>query len=286
MSDGENAVATIGDGLEFAEFLETSPPSRKRQIKNLFTRASGNSLLISTPQILIHCPSEMCNGLRVHRRIGQDIHLFPGDKGIKNFFVTYICSNCRDSLKFFSLQVEQSETNETNGSVYKFGEEPPFGPITPPRLLKLLGNQREMFLNGRRCEILGLGIGAFGYYRRVVENQRDRIINEIEKVSRKIGAADDIIATLEAAQKETQFSKSVSLVKNAIPPALLVNGHNPLLLLHNALSAGLHAETDETCLELAQAVRIVLVDLAERLSQAIRDEAELNNAVSRLLKAK
>lgn len=48
----------------------------------------------------------------------------------------------------------------------------------------------------------------------------------------------------------------------------------------------MHEHTDERCLELAQAVRFALVELAERLTQALRDEHELNNAVSRLLKAR
>jgi hypothetical protein len=47
------------------------------------------------------------------------------------------------------------------------------------------------------------------------------------------------------------------MVKHGIPQARLINGHNPLTLLHNALSAGLHEQSDETCLELAQAVRVV-----------------------------
>jgi hypothetical protein len=151
-------------------------------------------------------------------------------------------------------------------------------------LLKLLGDQREFFLKGRRCENQGLGIGAFGYYRRVVEHQKGRIIDEIIKVSEKLGATAEALKLLADAKSETQFSKSVTMVKDGLPQALLINGHNPLTLLHNALSAGLHEQTDEVCLELAQAVRVVLVDLSERLSQALKDEAELNLAVSRLLK--
>jgi hypothetical protein len=61
-------------------------------------------------------------------------------------------------------------------------------------------------------------------------------------------------------------------------------GDNPLILLHSALSEGLHAQTDEQCLELAQAVRVVLAELAERIGQALKDEAELNAAISRLMK--
>jgi hypothetical protein len=55
--------------------------------------------------------------------------------------------------------------------------------------------------------------------------------------------------------------------------------------LHKALSGGVHEKTDEECLALAHDVRVVLVELAERIGQALKDEAELNTAVNRLLEA-
>ena len=73
------------------------------------------------------------------------------------------------------------------------------------------------------------------------------------------------------------------MAKDSMPESLLINGHNPMLLLHNALSKGIHALTDEQCLELASNVRIVLGELSERLSQALKDEAELNKALSALM---
>jgi hypothetical protein len=120
----------------------------------------------------------------------------------------------------------------------------------------------------------------------VVENQKNRILTEVIKVAEKLNAHADTIAILENAKSETQFSKALSSVKDAMPQALLLNGHNPLTLLHSALSDGLHDESDERCLELAHDIRVVLGELAERLAQSMRDEAELATAVSRLLKSK
>lgn len=72
-------------------------------------------------------------------------------------------------------------------------------------------------------------------------------------------------------------------VKDAIPQNLLIKGHNPLTLLHSALSDGLHARDDDRCLELAHDIRIVLAELSERLGQALKDDEEILNAVSRLM---
>jgi hypothetical protein len=166
----------------------------------------------------------------------------------------------------------------------KLGELPLFGPPTPSRVISLIGPDRKIFLKGRRAEIQGLGIGAFAYYRRVVENQKNRILTEIGKVAARVGARAEDLEKLEAARHETQFSKAVEDVKAALPQILLIDGHNPLTLLHRALSEGLHAQTDEQCLELATSIRVVLTELAERIILALKDEAELKQAVTRLLK--
>ncbi len=201
-------------------------------------------------------------------------------------YTTYLCSNCRKTKKIFSLAAKINSEKSDSGQCYKFGELPVYGPPTPSRLIKLIGPDRELFLKGRRCENQGLGIGAFVYYRRVVDNQKNRLLDEIIKVSKKLNVETDIIAILEAAKAETQFSKAFDSVKNAIPQALLINGHNPLTLLYSALSDGLHDQSDEHCLEIASSVRVILGELSERLAQALKDEAELNNALSKLMRKK
>jgi hypothetical protein len=85
--------------------------------------------------------------------------------------------------KTFSLFAKCAADSEDFGTAFKYGERPPFGPNTPNRLLSLLGDQKDVFLKGKRCEFQGLGIGAFSYYRRVVENQKSRILDEIIKVA-------------------------------------------------------------------------------------------------------
>lgn len=45
----------------------------------------------------------------------------------------------------------------------------------------------------------------------------------------------------------------------------------------------MHELSDEQCLQVAHDVRVVLVELAERLGQALKDEAEINSAISRLM---
>ena len=197
-------------------------------------------------------------------------------------YLTYTCRNCQKTSKTFAIVVASSSPGQSS-TVIKVGEVPPFGPPTPGRVISLIGPDREFFLKGRRAENLGLGIGAFVYYRRVVENQKGRLIEEIARVASRLGTDVETLKRFESAKNETQFSKAIDDIKGAIPQSLLIQGHNPLTLLHSALSEGLHAQSDEECLEIATSIRVVLTELAERISQALKDEAELRQAVNRLL---
>ncbi|GGF05680.1 hypothetical protein [Hymenobacter cavernae] len=172
------------------------------------------------------------------------------------------------------------------GTAYKFGELPVFGPHISNKLLKMVGADRGLFFKGRTCENQGLGIVAFAYYRRVVENQKNRILNEIVKVAEKIGSEEETIKQLKQAIQETQFTKALTMIKAALPQSLLINGHNPLALLHSALSEGLHGHSDEECLELATSVRVVLSELSERLAQALKDDSEVSKALQNLISKK
>ena len=237
---------------------------------------------VATPEIDLHCESESCNGVR-RFECNDDKRL--SDRSVIFVFLNYTCKNCEDFGKTFALAVSR-DGSKTSGQVLKLGEAPPYGPPTPSRVMKLVGEDRELFLKGRRAELHGLGIGAFAYYRRVVEEQKGRIIEEIGKVAVKIKPSKETAELFAKAKAETQFTTAIDMIKSAIPEAVLIDGHNPLTLLHSALSEGLHAHTDEQCLELATSIRVVLTELAERISTALKEEAPLKSAVSRLLNRK
>ena len=285
MSEEEQEIQEGHEAITFAEFLESTPPSSSTEISDLvkasyYQGGLMSGVYLTRPEIQLHCSDDNCNGTRFFRCTTKGSTSVSEEFSFE--YISYVCSNCRKSEKTFSLAVKRDGIKGP-GSCYKFGELPLYGPPTPSKLIKLIGPDRDIFLKGRRCENQGLGIGAFVYYRRVVENQKNRILDEIIKVSEKISAPAESIETLKQAKNETQFSKALSSVKDALPQALLINGHNPLSLLHSALSEGLHNQTDEHCLEIASSVRVILGELSDRLGQALKDGAELYHALSKLL---
>ena len=257
MSDQETgAVKEEPPPTPFAEFLEGTAPGNMtsvtdlaRQERDPATGAYTSGYDFVAPDIQLHCGSDSCNGTMFFRNMRLHVDLTATTW--HNFYVRYRCSNCQDTMKTFSLGVCRDD-GTTSGMCYKFGEFPEYGPPTAARLIKLIGPDRDMFLKGRRCENQGLGIGAFSYYRRVVENQKNRILSEIITVATNSARLRKVVQELEAAKVETQFSKALASVKDSIPQVLLINGHNPLRLLHSALSDGLHERDDAHCLETSE----------------------------------
>ncbi len=274
--------------ISMAEFLELIPPGNWKRINEIAstrTRAGAPAIsTINSPQIRLWCDHTACNGPRFFR-IASDLFNLRLDDA-RNVYLIYVCSNCRTASKIFSISAKLENPEDMSGACYKFGELPEYGPPVPSRLISLIGPDRTLFLKGRRCENQGLGIAAFVYYRRVVEQQRNRIFDKIIRVLESISSPEGMIEQFKAARAEQQFKKSLEIVKDAVPQSLLINGRNPFLLLHSALSEGLHQKNDGECLELAQDVRLVLAELSERLATALKDDVELNAAVGRLMSRK
>lgn len=274
--------------IAFRQFLERVPPGTYSRISDLggaksYTASMTALAALVFPEIILHCETEgTCGGDRVFK---TDYSANLAKESEHEAFVRYVCKNCSTESKTFALWL-MLDADFKSGSAYKYGEFPTFGPPTPARVISLIGPQKDLYLKGRRAENQGMGIAAFAYYRRVIEDQKDRIFDEIIKVCHRLSAGQPIVEELTKAKGETQFSKAVDSMKHAIPQALFINGHNPLTLLHSALSEGLHAQTDEECLEIATSIRVVMADFAERMGQALKDEAELSTAVSRLIKKK
>lgn len=270
-------------------FLENTPPNKSAYISDLadWENTSAYPYLqarLRKPDLNLHCSTGSCNRVMTFRFVVSQSA--PEVLGVNNWyylFISYLCSNCQKERKVFSLAAMVQEFGKLQGICYKIGEIPPYGPTVSAKLISLIGPDREIFLQGHRCENQGFGIGAFAYYRRVVENQKNRILERILKVAKKLGTTQDTIDKLNAAIKETQFKRALDMAKDVIPDKLLINNQNPILALHRVLSGGVHEFSDERCLELAKDVRMVLGALSERLSFVLKEDAEVENALSNLM---
>jgi hypothetical protein len=268
--------------MKFEDFLGKYPPGEVHAIANLGISRSPTSLpILIKPRLKLHCANSYCNGIRFFDAF-QTRNVRLTEKWSR-VFLHYSCANCRSHSKIFAMMVRwNSDIDE--GEAVKIGEWPPFGPKISPLVVSILGANKELFQMGRRAEIQGLGIGAFTYYRKVIENQKDHIIDEIIRIFRRTNSSQAQIEKLKAAKAEKGLKKAVEKISDAIPQALLINGYNPLALLEQAITKGFYVQKDNDALLLATAIRKILTELTERLAKALEDQTDLDEAVNFILK--
>jgi hypothetical protein len=279
--------ASLPSVIDWRKFLTDYPPGTRASAEGAVDASSGRPN-VAVPELQIYCdgPCQAVSYCAGKARAGGQLFPSPGPLQARDYILFYSCCKCQTPVKSYAVRVLGEESwllQMMTADVAKLGEWPPFSFRTPSKVTSLVGPDRELFFKGRRAESEGLGVGAFAYYRRIVEGQKNRLLDEIISVARRTGAPDEVISQLEAAKNEIQFNKAVDMVKDAVPQSLRIKGHNPLTLLHGALSRNLHGAPDEECLKVAHDVRVILFELADRLGQALKDERELNESLSRLL---
>jgi hypothetical protein len=282
-TESQAIVPDTTAAIPLKQFLEEFPINTPQKITNYYEKTDSeyHPFRKQTPQLRIWCNHNDCQGFRRFEgewQRQQDVT----SKDISRDFLTYKCRDCGVTEKTFCL-LSAATDQDGNGVALKIGEIPEVHIQLPSGLPTLLGTDYQVFIKGLKCEKQGLGLGAFSYYRRVVENQKGRLFEQILRVAKRLGASQQVIGGLERAAIETQFSKAVDDAKDYIPASLLIDGHNPMKLLHRALSIGIHAADDETCLKVAHSIRMVLQDMSQRIKDTLREERELKSALSDLL---
>lgn len=267
---------------QWSEFLEGVPPNTTHAFKNLVVFSDSQvAWFLPTPRLRLFCTRD--DGFRsFERNRAADSSLRI--QQLTQDFLVYTCRDCGFVQHSFALRIVL-ESERQIVRVMKVGQFPPFGLPVPARIGKLLGKEDlELYRKGKRAEAQGLGIAAAAYFRRIVENQWKKLVQELRDAAVRLGLSD--LGAFDAALKETQFSSAVRALKDAVPAKLLVLNQNPLTLLHAPLSVELHSLTDEQCMEQAADIRMVLTAMLENIAEALADHEELTQAVNRLTQAR
>jgi hypothetical protein len=236
---------------------------------------------LSAPVATFYC--EHCAGER--RFFGENEHGRSAQEDEANLSCyRYTCRDCREYQRVVILMVQATDSVGI-AHVSKVAEWPRHGAPTDSGLLKSLGDWAPLFQKGVHCESLGLGAGAFTYYRATVEHSFRSLLAKIEQILRNENADADHVEKIRRASNENQFRKAVDMAKDHLPPALLVSGQNPLTLLHGLFSYDLHAADDQGALEKAVDMRQLLTLLVDRIRTSIEHHDTAKVSLGRLLKA-
>lgn len=262
-------------------FLESAPANTSKKISALIERVSTGRTAFwnHLPKIRIQLHCQVDDGVRWFDWKSGDLHL---SSTWEYDFVSFQCRDCGRYMKTYAVLTRRATVDAVDAEVMKLGEYPPFGAPISQKVEKLLGKQDlELYRKGMRSEAQALGIGAATYFRRIVDGQWKLFVVEIRDAAATLGEKD--VSIFEAALKETQFSNAVKMLKDAIPAKLLIlENQNPLTLLYQPLSVGLHDLSDDECLQQAADIRTVLTALLANIADVLKDQAELKAAAARL----
>jgi hypothetical protein len=264
---------------EIAELLQDVPLHSPRRILSFSTFPD---------EIYVYCDQDKCDFVCKHQKVKSDSFRYIFEPYC---FVVYCCSNCPTSItqKIFILRAELKSEENPYTTFSKIYQKPGFGQPIPKRLFHIIGEtNREHFLQARRAIARGLGIGAHSYYRRIVENTKFDLVGSVLEVAKATNASTPQIELLKKAQAERQFSKAMEMLQdvNAIPAVLLIKGQNPLSLLHDLLSEGIHQFNDRECLERSQDAEIILCEIAKRIQIALTEQKTVNAALASIMNRK
>ena len=182
---------------------------------------------------------------------------------------TYCCVGCGETLQHYSIKI-----NGDQDYILKIGQYPPLDISINKELKKVLGEYEETYKKGLICENQGYGIGAYAYYRRIVEEIIESLLEKlIELVGDNKG---EYLTSLNNAKESKNATDKIAKVKDVLPESLNMESNNPLKALHSTLSKGIHSLSDEECLEVANSIREILEILIRNINEQIDEKKVLD----------
>lgn len=234
--------------------------------------------------VSINMECKVCNSKQTFNMTSDLFNDYPNDNNAlaqnRVFDIRYLCQSCKDFERRFFVYV-----SEDLNTIYKVGQYPEWEIKMDKNLEKTLHKHSKTFRKGLVCESQGYGIGAFAYYRRITEDIIDELLESITDLI-DVDNQTEYKEALEKTKQTRVTQEKIDLVKDLLPSILRPNGMNPLGVLHSQLSEGLHAESDEACLENANHIKSILIFLINQIIQSKESAKGFTESMKSLLTKK
>lgn len=258
-------------------FLETAPLYSWRQFKK--PRINRSSLWIK--EIDAHC--DICKQQRPFQDLrprgsGSDrMGVYVLKSGTSIF--TFSCVSCRKAHREYL--VEQVLDDESI-RIQKYGELPRSKLGRNRVLQKFLKDDLDNYEKAIVCLSHEYGVAAFAYFRRVVENNINALLDLLQEDAQSSGSDKAILNALADLRKDTPMSEKIKIANLALPNHLKPDGLNPLGRLYQVLSEGVHSLPEAECLQKATATSECLAFLVSELASRAEHRARFKNLVGKL----
>ncbi|AIS32365.1 hypothetical protein BRM9_1551 [Methanobacterium formicicum] len=259
------------------DFLESYPLYKK------FSINSCPAILRNLPKPSIKLFCNVCRSEQTFSMINEWYSCYNNGNLQTEGIVTlimYECVGCGEYHQYFVIKI-----SDNKDYVMKVGQFPPWKINVKKELRPFLGKHLDTYQNGLVCESQGYGIGAYAYYRRIVEEIIDELLEGISDLIED-DKKEAYIDVLEQTKKSRVAKDKIEIVKDLLPSILRPNGMNPLSLLHSILSEGIHSLSEDECLERAGDVRNILEFLIKEIIRHQDTSKEFTKSMESLLSKK
>ena len=261
---------------DIKSFLESAPLYSWRH----FRKPQINRSSLSINEIDSYC--DHCEQSRpfhdLRSRGGGAGTLTPALKTGTSHF-NFTCVSCRKSSRTYL--VEQILDDETI-KIQKYGELPRAKIPRDKTLQKFMKDDRDNYEKAVICLSHEYGVAAFAYFRRVVENNINRLLDLLQEDIQSSGGATETLEAIQSLRDASPMSEKIKIANLALPAHLQPDGLNPLGRLYQVLSEGVHSLSEDECLMKAKATSECLAFLVSELASRKEHRARFKSMVNQL----
>jgi len=198
-----------------------------------------------------------------------------------------VCQSCKHTIDFLirttSDKAWEKRNEGINIYIQKVGQYPSCEIGLNNNLKKYLSTEDQAnYRKALTCLSTSYGIGSYAYLRRIIENEIQRIIKDISELD--FDGVQYVKDAYNAYQKDFQMSKLIDIINKHLPMSLKELGDNPIRLLYEQLSGGIHEFSDEECLEKAASIDILINYVVRKINEEKYQLKEVKNALNNLRK--
>ena len=212
-------------------------------------------------RLTMYCSHSKCEQDTQWETVNTRVYF--GSPGLTRYAI-YTCRNCGETeAHYFFIWHAQK-----NGTIFlKVGQYPALAIEPSSELAKALGNEdAELYKKALINANYNHGLGAIAYFRRVLENKVNLILDLIAEALRNEHAETENLQHLEEVKNSRHVDKKIEFASKILPAHLKPGGHDPLDKLYAVASAGLHGESDDECLTIFNDARFVFEYLFTNLT--------------------
>lgn len=163
------------------------------------------------------------------------------------YVFSYECTACKKATFRAWLEIRL----RPEAGVRKVGQVPPYSVAIDRDVEAVLGDGAQHLKRAKICVAQGYGLAACAYMRRLLEEEVTPVLQLVLDAASDAGATENSLADLRAVIGGKEAAPKLPIAYRHAPPSLNVPGGNPLKLMHDLLSRGVHALPEEECVQIA-----------------------------------